>query len=96
MKLNELVCPHCGLKCLTECVYTTCASCQYFFYASESRSVKLPPSNDLTGTIVIGPMQVQPLMPWVVTPYPPGSGSITVSTTDNQLTSSEIVVQSWN
>ena len=90
MKLNELVCPNCGLKCLTDADYTTCASCQYLFYACQSRSVHLP-----TGTIVIGPVVVQPPMPWCDTQWPLGSGGITVSTGD-MVDSPGIVVTAWN
>lgn len=51
MKLNELVCPTCGLKCLVDASYATCASCNTFFYASQSRSVDNPlPLNPLPGT----------------------------------------------
>ena len=92
MKLNELVCPNCGLKCLTDADYTTCASCQYLFYACQSRSVKMPPS--LTGAIVIGPITPPPPMPWIGTPWP-GTGSITVST-GGMVDSTGVVVQAWN
>lgn len=67
MKLNELVCPSCGLKCLVDASYTTCASCNTFFYASQSRSVDSPaPLNPMigigTGTIKIVPC-AQPVPP---------------------------------
>jgi len=35
-KLNELICPTCGLKCYTSSAYTRCDGCQTVFYASES------------------------------------------------------------
>lgn len=35
-KINQLVCPTCGLVCYTRCAYTTCDGCQTMFYASES------------------------------------------------------------
>ena len=62
MKLNELVCPTCGLKCLTDETYTTCASCNTYYYASQSRSVDNPT-----------PIQQQPIQitPWPVTPLVP-------------------------
>lgn len=39
MKLNELVCPKCGLRCFVDAAYTTCDSCQTVFYANQSRTV---------------------------------------------------------
>jgi hypothetical protein len=42
MKINELVCPTCGLKCFTSHAYTRCDGCQTVFYASESGQCKPP------------------------------------------------------
>ncbi len=39
-KVNELVCPTCGLRCFTKCAYATCDGCQTLFYASESAHKK--------------------------------------------------------
>lgn len=54
MKLNELVCPSCGLKCMVSASYTTCASCNTFFYACQSRSVDspMPLAQPNIGTII--------------------------------------------
>ena len=37
MKLNELICPKCGMKMLTNCSYATCDACNTFFYASQMK-----------------------------------------------------------
>lgn len=53
MKLNELVCPSCGLKCMTDATYTTCDSCNTLFYANQSRSIDNPAP--LAPNVVIWP-----------------------------------------
>jgi len=67
MKLNELVCPTCGLKCLTDIAYTTCASCGLAFNANQSRSVDFPSPiqqpNQIIPPIQITPWPVAPLQP---------------------------------
>lgn len=96
MKLNELVCPTCGLKCLTEASYTTCDSCQTFFYASQSAGVKLPVKVDIVwpGGPFVQETPVQPLVnqPWTGTPYP--YKSFTMGT--GQLVNSQDDYQIWN
>lgn len=96
MKLNELVCPTCGLKCLTDCAYTTCASCSTLFYASQSRSVDYP--QPLSPWVTIIEPQLVPLpQPNIqVTPvwvHPPNpfdcSGTVTVS-------QDGVTYESWN
>jgi len=95
MKLNELVCPTCGLKCMTDAHYATCASCQTYFHASQSRSVDYPapltptPNVIITWPTVIGPTIVpQPDYPttWVTVGDPPPYRSVstggTVGSTD--------------
>jgi hypothetical protein len=80
MKLNELVCPGCGLKCLVDAAYTTCASCNTYFTAAQSRSVDSPAP--LGPQITISPQitapVIHPILPWVVTPNDPSTtgGSI--------------------
>ncbi|MGD9728539.1 MAG: hypothetical protein AB7L09_00790 [Nitrospira sp.] len=74
MKLNELICPKCGLKCLTSSSYVTCDSCQTHFTASQSRSVDNPVP--LQPPYQVGPIQIGPIVqdpvtyPW---PYLPPS-----------------------
>jgi len=75
MKLNELVCPNCGLKCLTKSYYATCAGCRNFFYASQSATCNPPPPN-----VQIIPIQVYPTTPitgpyYWQTPYTTTGGS---------------------
>jgi len=76
MKLNELVCPTCGLKCLTDDAYTTCASCGLCFNACQSRSVDCPTPVLQPGQITtpqpiqITPWPVAPLTPQPLVPYP--------------------------
>ncbi len=95
MKLNELVCPTCGLKCLTDEVYTTCASCNTCYYASQSRSVDNPTPVQLAPVQItpwpVAPLNPQPLAPqWPITwPYitwigdvPPHDAVTIVSTED--------------
>lgn len=60
MKLNELVCPSCGLKCLVDTAYTTCASCNTFFYACQSRSVDNPTPPTQPGYLKITWPPIQP------------------------------------
>jgi len=43
-KMNELICPTCGLKCYTSSAYTQCDGCQAVFYASQS-AARWPDSN---------------------------------------------------
>lgn len=76
MKLNELVCPNCGLRCFTDASYTTCASCNTHFYAAQSRSVDCPqPFPYITiGPLPINPQPVISPQPIWVAPFgPPGS-----------------------
>lgn len=35
-KINEMICPRCGLRCFTPDAYVTCDGCQTMFYAGES------------------------------------------------------------
>jgi hypothetical protein len=84
MKLNELVCPTCDLKCMTDASYTTCASCQTFFYACQSKTVNLPKQNPNV-TIIWPTIIPQPDFPtvWVETGDPPPYTTVsTVVTTD--------------
>jgi hypothetical protein len=86
MKLNELICPSCGLKCLVDASYTTCDGCQTYFSAAQSRSRDNPAPLGAQITVnpyitapLIQPLQPQ-IMPWVVTPNDPsatGGGSVT-------------------
>ncbi len=39
-KVNELVCPNCGLRCFTPYAYTRCDGCGTVFYASQSAHVR--------------------------------------------------------
>jgi len=79
MKLNELVCPTCGLKCMTDASHTTCDSCMTFFYASQSRSVDCPqplnPGITITWPqIVPTPQPIIEATPIWIAPFgPPGS-----------------------
>ena len=98
MKLNELVCPTCGLKCMTDASYTTCASCQTMFYASQSRSVDnpLPVQQVWVQQVQIQGIQIEtppytPHVIWVVPTGAPGSpngpviacgGTVSVSSPD--------------
>lgn len=66
MKLNELVCPSCGLKCMVDTSYTTCASCNTFFYACQSRSVDQPMQIVPPGTTIVWP---QTIPPYTAPPY---------------------------
>jgi hypothetical protein len=70
MKLNELVCPTCGLRCLTDASYTTCASCNAFFYANQSRSVDNPLPLYTGLKIVVNPVSPsEPVQPTIdITP----------------------------
>ena len=64
MKLNELVCPTCGLKCLTDTSCVTCDSCQTYFHANQSRSVDCP-------VPVLQPIQITPgITPIQIIPQP--------------------------
>jgi hypothetical protein len=112
MKLNELVCPICGLKCMTDASYTTCASCNTTFYAHQSRSVDCPvpvgPSitiNPFITAPVISPDPIQP--PVDITPFPiwvapfgpPGSlygPTVTCATTAGGMAVSQDQFQIWN
>jgi hypothetical protein len=94
MKLNELVCPTCGLKCMTDAAYTTCASCQTTFYAAQSRSVDNPAP--LSGQIVVWPTIAPhphvPYVTWVGTVPEPITGfSISTGGTTDQA-----ICQVWN
>ena len=63
MKLNELVCPACGLKCLVDTSYTSCDACGAHFTAAQSRSRDNPAPYPVPGTITwptIQPMQPLP------------------------------------
>jgi len=81
MKLNELVCPSCGLKCMVDAAFTTCDGCNTYFHASQSRSRDNPvplaqPQPHVTITwppFRIDPnIQIQPVItPWI-TPNDPG------------------------
>lgn len=84
MKLNELVCPSCGLKCMTDCAYTTCDGCGAHFTAAQSRSRDNPAPYPAPGTITwptilpntqpyIGdpPIGIQPI--WIAPYGPPGT-----------------------
>jgi hypothetical protein len=81
MKLNELICPTCGLKCMTDASYTTCASCNTLFYANQSRSVDSPapliPEGIITSWPWTQPQPVTPYITWVGTvPEPTTGGSV--------------------
>lgn len=96
MKLNELVCPSCGLKCMTDASYTTCASCQTTFNANQSRSVDYPvPLTPPLGGVSwpwIQPPPVTPYITWVGTmPSPAAGGSVSTG----GLTS-DVQYQVWN
>lgn len=87
MKLNELVCPTCGLKCMTDASYTTCASCQTMFYASQSRSVDNPlPVQQVwiqkvqIQEVQIAPPPYTPHVIWIVPTGPLGSPNGPVTT----------------
>jgi len=86
MKLNELVCPTCGLKCLTDAAWTTCASCNTLFYANQSRSVdsplplapKIVINPGVTGPLISPqpsetPIDITPTPIWIVPYGPPGT-----------------------
>ena len=107
MKLNELVCPSCGLKCMTDASYTTCASCQTTFSANQSRSVDNPvplgqPGSVITWPTIIGPTLVgpttipQPNHPttWVTVGDPPPYRS--VSTGGTVGSTDQTGLQVWN
>jgi len=111
MKLNELVCPTCGLKCMTDASYTTCASCNTLFYACQSRSVDCPQPLNPGVTITtpgwpVAPLYPQPLPSIEVTPIwiapfgPPGSpyGPTTICevSTGGMTTIQSDGCQSWN
>ena len=38
MKLNHMICPHCGHDFYTKSAYATCDACNCFFYASQSKT----------------------------------------------------------
>jgi hypothetical protein len=82
MKLNELVCPSCGLKCMVSASYTTCASCNTFFYANQSRSVDQPTALTPGVTITWPTIVPTPNWPWA-SPFTSG-GYVTVVTDPNQ------------
>jgi len=96
MKLNELVCPCCGLKCMTDAAYTTCASCNNFFYASQSRSVDQPaPMITITWPSPYVCPTIAPSLPlqWVVCEQPPNDPSATGS---NVISTDDVEYQIWN
>lgn len=51
MKLNELVCPACGLKCMVEASFTVCDACGAHFTAAQSRSRDNPEPYPAPNTI---------------------------------------------
>ena len=55
MKLNDLTCPSCGLRCLADTAYTTCDACHRNFTAAESQGVQVP---NPPGSITIQPVVV--------------------------------------
>ena len=59
MKLNELVCPTCGLKCLTDHAYTMCDGCGLTFYAYDSKTCN-PPAAPVT---ILPPPTIIPMRP---------------------------------
>lgn len=74
MKLNELVCPACGLKCLVDAACTTCDGCNTYFTAPQSRSRDLPEPLPGPGFLrVVLPQVTLPTIPlidgsvWTVT-----------------------------
>lgn len=88
MKLNELVCPACGLRCFVDTPHTTCASCLTFFHASQSRSVDspapLPASPSIPPIIptVMRPPNIVPNNPSVTGPgliEPPFNPNVTIT-----------------
>jgi len=91
MKVNELVCPTCGLKMYTKCSYATCDGCQTYFHASQSRKSVPPYSHPVSvpylfpGHVVWeDPYKIYRDRVWVTVGDPPVTyvtGSVTVSTT---------------
>lgn len=75
MKLNELVCPSCGLKCLVDTAYTACDACGAHFTAAQSRSRDVPAPYPTPGTItwpqITWPGPLRP--PYTVGDPPPGT-----------------------
>jgi hypothetical protein len=95
VKLNELICPTCGLKCMTDAAYTTCDSCQTTFYASQSRSVQHWPMITITWPTspYAYPTTVpsQPLQWVTVGDVPPCGG-----TASTEILTSDVDYQVWN
>ena len=56
MKLNHYICPNCGHDFYDEAACTKCDACQCNFYASQSKTVTLCPSNiRITGQLTSVP-----------------------------------------
>lgn len=76
MKLNELVCPACGLKCMVEASFTVCDACGAHFTAAQSRSRDVPDPYPAPNTITwpgitITPSPIRP--PYTIGDPPPGT-----------------------
>ena len=57
MKINEAICPTCGLRAFTNCAYLTCDGCQTFFYLSQGGHRNPPPPTiDATWRVLDGEM----------------------------------------
>lgn len=95
MKLNELVCPACGLKCITDDVQTTCDSCQTQFTAAQSRR---QPALSPYPVIVPQPFPGYPIYPtpyitWIGTGTDSG-GNATISGISNE--NGGVEVEVWS
>ena len=71
MKLNELVCPSCGLKCMTDAAETTCSSCNLHFTASQSRREVPAVQWPVWPWPYVAPIQYQPI--WIAPYGEPGT-----------------------
>lgn len=89
MKLNELVCPSCGLKCLVDAAYTNCDGCGTHFTAAQSRSRDNPAPLGIQITIdpnVTAPIIHPTVTPWVVPPNYPTTGTAITGTQSDGVT----------
>lgn len=107
MKLNELICPGCGLKCLVDSAYTSCDGCGAHYTAAQSRSrdnpAPYPTPNVITTPIIqIDPnvVQIQPPIQWVNPipndPYVTGPGLIDGSGTICSTGQDGVTYEVWN
>lgn len=76
MKINELICPTCQLRCFTDKAYTTCDACGTNYYASQSARLPsvlpqpIPTTNPWTVPTTGYPIWVVPI-PGAPAPYGP-------------------------